>query len=70
MLNYFETFSEESSPYQYKFRLNYHYNQYNQPDYVKMLITRETIDKRPHPHPNETIVINKFQKNFTFSYKK
>ncbi|MEI6264620.1 MAG: hypothetical protein WCP74_05925 [Sphingobacteriia bacterium] len=70
MLNYFETFSEESSPYQHKFRLNYHYNQYNQPDYVKMLITRETIDNRPNPHPNETIVINKFQKNFTFSYKK
>jgi hypothetical protein len=70
MLDYFETFSEESSPYQKKFSLNYHYNQYNQPVYVKVKIKRETIDNRPDPHPNETIVIDKFQKSFTFRYKK
>ncbi len=65
-LDYFVTFDEQSSPYKDQTSLQYTYNHYNQPVYVKVLIKQ--LWKNPGPDPNK--VYGEYQKNFTFSYKK
>jgi hypothetical protein len=65
-LDFFVTFDEQSSPYKDQTSLQYTYNHYNQPVYVKVKIKQ--LWKNPSPDPNK--VYGEFQKNFTFRYKK
>ncbi len=69
MLDYFQTFNEETAPFKHRYSLKYIYNQYNLPTYVQMLIKRERLEARPIPNPKDVLLLDKYQKSFTFRYK-
>ncbi|MEI6264621.1 MAG: hypothetical protein WCP74_05930 [Sphingobacteriia bacterium] len=62
ILDYFVTVDEQSSDFNDIVHLTYSYNQFNQPVHVKVFIK--------HVWHNGGEIEKKFQKNFTFRYKK